>query len=663
MSLKEELPLLADDELVKGDSERTDLALPRWTTSETTPDTSFTIPLSQYSNIKRSRVWKRFAVIAAFVLSISAFFIWDKVNERGWMFCVTSSATRNMPARPTLPGWPAKSNPAYLIRATRGAVATENKLCSDIGVDVLKDGGNALDAGIAAVLCTGTVNMFSSGIGGGGFMTIRLPPTLDNPHSEGWTVDFRETAPAAANSTMFRDNPDSSRFGGLSVGVPGELRGLAEAHRRWGKLSWKRLVTPSAKLAAGWEIFEQLMLGNPDWKAIFAPQGKLLMQGDLIHRTNYSRTLYQIAEHGAEAFYSGPILDAMLHKINQTGGVLTEDDFASYGVLVEPALKGSFKSRTVYTSHAPTSGPVLLLMLNLLEKFDDSMDNPLFLHRFIETLKFGFAARTRIADPAFLNDTHLIDEVSTKAYASEIFSNITDDTTHPPEYYNPIFDMPSDHGTVRQAFLLARNSLTSLPKQSHTSVVDSSGMAVSITSTVNLVFGSQVMDPITGVILNDELDDFSTPGVPNGFGLWPSPYNYPAPGKRPLSSTAPTIVEHRDGSLYLVLGGSGGSKIFGAVAHVILGADDVLLKHEQGNKADWIDVSQAVEAPRAHDQLYPLATEVDSTFDQVSLDVLISKGHNITVSDINRVAAVVQAILVKDGQIFEHESVDLGSER
>lgn len=643
MASKEESPLLVNDEFNNiNDSETAGgLGLPRW--SQNKPPASI---IRDSSTGRKSRDFRRVILIVISVLSLSSFLVWDKVTERGWMFCASpsSSTVRPMPSRQTLPGWPAKVNPAYLIRATHGAVATENKLCSDIGVDILKAGGNAVDAGIAAVLCVGVVNMFSSGIGGGGFMTVRLPPTLDNPNSEGWTIDFRETAPAAANATMFRDNPILSQIGGLSVGVPGELRGLAEAHRRWGKLPWKSLVQPAAKLAAGWEVgvelgrrikvYEQLMLTNPDWSAIFAPKGQLLTQGDMIRRSNYSHTLYQIAEHGAEAFYTGPILNAMLHKINITGGVLTETDFADYKVIVQPALRGSYKNRTVYTSHAPTSGPVLLFILNLHEQFDETTDNSLSLHRYVETLKFGFAARTRIADPAFVNDTYLIDQVPTKAYASEIFGNITDDMTHPPEYYKPIFDMPSDHGT------------------SHTSVVDSTGLAVSITSTVNLVFGSQVMDPITGVIFNDELDDFSTPGVPNGFGLWPSPYNYPAPGKRPLSSTAPTILEHTDGSLYLVLGGSGGSRIFGAVANVILGADDVLSKHEQARSTDWIDISQAVEAPRAHDQLYPSITDLDSTFDQVSLDGLIARGHNITVQDINRVAAVIQAILVKNGLVF-----------
>ncbi|KAF8586715.1 gamma-glutamyltranspeptidase [Ramaria rubella] len=554
-------------------------------------------------------------------------------ESRGWKVTVLYK---------TLPGWPAKRNPAYQIRAKHGAVAAENIICSEIGVDVLKSGGNAVDAAISTTLCVGVVNMFSSGIGGGGIMTVRLPPAFPGGSSEGWAVDFRETAPAAANSTMFSHDPRLSKYGGLSVGVPGELRGLAEAHRRWGTIPWKRLVKPVAQLAEGWEVgrelesriqrHSELMLGNPDWSAIFAPHGYVLRQGDLIRRMNLARTLHTIAEEGAEAFYKGPILNALLKKIHETGGVLTANDFAQYTPKVTPALQGSYKNRRVYTTQAPSSGPVLLHMLNLLERFDDNDDvgKGLKLHRFVETMK------TKICDPAFVNVTAgktLIDEIPTKAYAGEIFRNISDDTTHPPEYYNPIYDAIIDHGT------------------SHSSIVDASGMVVSITSTVNIEFGSQVLDPVTGVILNDELDDFSTPGEPNAYGLWPSPYNYPAPGKRPLSSMSPVIIEHPDGSFYLAAGAAGGSRIFSAVAEVILGADSAMSAAERTND-DWIDISSAVEGPRVHNQLFPLYVDMDSTFDQESIDALQARGHNITVSDINRVAAVAQAILAKDGKIF-----------
>ncbi|KAF8586707.1 hypothetical protein K439DRAFT_1659521 [Ramaria rubella] len=607
-----------------------------------------------------SRRWKTtvFCILSWYV----GFVVWKQLSLWGQQ---SSSEPVLHPPDKTLPGWPAKRNLAYQVRAKHGAVAAENSVCSKLGVDVLKSGGNAVDSAISTMLCIGVIDMFSSGIGGGGIMTVRLPPVFPGGSSEAWAVDFRETAPAAANSTMFAHATCLSKCKGLSMGVPGELKGLAVAHRRWGTMPWKKLVKPVAQLAEGWKVgqelegriraFRDLMLRNPDWSAIFAPHGHVLREGDLIRRTSLAQTLHTIAEEGAEAFYKGPILNALLKKIHENGGVLTADDFAGYTPKVTPALRGSYKNRSVYTTHAPSSGPVLLHMLNLLERFDDDVDKGLKLHRLVETIKFGHAPRTKIGDPTFVNDTAdraRIDEIPTKAYADDIFLNISDDTTHTPEYYNPVYDIVIDHGT------------------SHSSVVDASGMAVSITSTVNSEFGSQILDPVTGVILNDELSDFSTPGQPDTHGLWPSPCvdNYPAPGKRPLSSMSPVIIEHADGSFYLAAGGAGGARIFGAVAEVILGADSAMSAAEQAND-DWIDISSAVEGPRVHNQLFPLNVDMDSTFDQESVDALQARGHNITgqswspvliylvlrffeVRDINRVAAAVQAILAKDGMIF-----------
>lgn len=504
-------------------------------------------------------------------------------------------------------------------------------MCSDIGVDMMKLGGNAVDSAIATTFCIGVVNCFSSGIGGGGFMTVRVPK--DNG-SEVVTIDFRETAPAASNTTMYTHDPMSARIGGLSVGVPGEIRGLLEAHRRWGSLPWKELVLPAAEVARGWkvhvelqrriEMFSELMLGNPDWSEVFAPEGRLLREGDLITRTAYAQTLDIIAED-PDAFYKGSIADAIIKKINSTGGIMTHDDLKKYAVNVSAAEKGTYMGKTVYTTHAPTSGPVLLHMLNLIEHYDLSKGvTTLNVHRFIEAMKFGFAARTRLGDPTFMKDTTKILEIPTKSYASRIQPNITDDRTHKSGYYHPEFDVPEDHGT------------------SHTSVVDSNGMAVAITSTVNLVFGSQVLDPVTGIILNDEMDDFSIPGVPNTFGLWPSPYNYPIPGKRPLSSTAPTIVEHEDGTFALAIGASGGSLIFGAMFQVMMN-----LWHVTGS-----DASSAIEAGRVHDQLYPAITIVDNLLPQSLADSLVKKGHNVTVMDINRVAAAVQLVESRNGFFY-----------
>ncbi|XP_006461504.1 gamma-glutamyltransferase [Agaricus bisporus var. bisporus H97] len=523
-------------------------------------------------------------------------------------------------------------DPAYLIKAYNGAVAAENELCSKMGVGVLKQGGNAVDAAISATLCTGVVNMFSSGIGGGGFMIVRLPPESPGEPSEVWSINFRETAPALSNQTMYENNPLGSRYGGLAVGVPGEIRGLQEAHRRWGTIPWKDLVEPAAKLAARWRVqkelarriqmYSSLMLDSPDWSAIFAPQGMLLKEGDRISRANYSRTLSIIAEQGPDAFYDGPIADALVEKVRQTGGILTTEDLKQYRVRVDKAFHGTYRGRHVYTNHAPGAGPLLLQMLHVLENYDLTERTPLNVHRVVETLKFAFASRTRMSDPASHNDTQRMEIMMTKEYAHEIYTNITDDKTHPPEYYNPEYGMKPDHGT------------------SHTSIIDRNGMAVSLTTTVNSVFGCHVLDPTTGMVLNDEMDDFSVPDTPNDFGLWPSPYNFPLPGKRPVSSTAPTIIENADGSIYASIGGAGGARIFGSILQVLL-------------NLDWgLDASEAVEFSRLHDQLYPLVLDADEDYPSESLEFLRRLGHNVTVADINRIAAVVQLVVKRDGVIY-----------
>jgi gamma-glutamyltranspeptidase/glutathione hydrolase/leukotriene-C4 hydrolase len=279
MQSKEEAPLLAGEDQeceYEYEVERRSICQRAYARLRRTSAWSTDRPLPVHAGktsppVQKWKVVLLCTLYGALVLLLAAHFFLSRTPT-------SDSEARIRSPETTLPGWPPKRNTAYLIRATHGAVATENKLCSDIGVDVLKDGGNAVDAGIAATFCIGVVNMFrysriylqklfpwaradhrpSSGIGGGGFMTVRLPARSPNTSSAGWTVDFRETAPAAANATMFSHDPQSSLYGGLSVGVPGELRGLAEAHRRWATLSWKRLVEPAARLAEGWKVPTEL---------------------------------------------------------------------------------------------------------------------------------------------------------------------------------------------------------------------------------------------------------------------------------------------------------------------------------------------------------------------------------------------------------------------
>lgn len=483
--------------------------------------------------------------------------------------------------------------------------------------------------------------MFSSGIGGGGFMIVRDPrPCSTQEHKNGMqhcsskvVIDFRETAPSAAEERMYEGQPMKARWGGLSVGVPGELRGLEEAHRRFGRLPWKQLIAPSIALARSTYVsreldsrlkrFGFLFAEDPDWAPTFInpDTGLLLRRGDQIKRTALANTLEAVAQQGAKAFYEGPIAESIASKVQSKGGILTVDDLSSYQALVHEAVQGTWKEYQVFTTPAPTSGPVLLSMLQILGGYKgwtrDGMKNKLSYHRLIESMKFASAQRTRLGDPPFLNQTalHVIDNISTKKTADIVRNRISDERTFDIDYYEPLYDILENHGTM------------------HLSTLDDHGMAVALTSTVNLPFGSCVLDPVTGVILNDEMDDSSTPGVPNAFGLYPSPYNYPQPGKRPLSSTSPTIVEQANGDFYATLGGSGGSRIYGSVAQVLI-------------NLDWgLDVSAAIEHPRLHHQLLPTTVSAESTTDPSILDALRAKGHEVDVFDINSQVAEVQAIV------------------
>ncbi|KAF9411196.1 hypothetical protein BGZ94_001416 [Podila epigama] len=518
-----------------------------------------------------------------------------------------------------------------LIKAKHGAVAAEEVHCSEIGVQVLTEGGNAVDAAIASCLCIGTVNSFSAGIGGGGFMAIRLP----NGTVE--IIDFRETAPAGATKDMFKHDPILAQTGGLAVAVPGEIRGLELAHQRHGKLPWARLFAPSVKLAReGWavgpelarrlQIAKELVETVPEWSHVFAPQGTALLEGQWVKREALADTLETIANHGAKAFYEGPIAQSLVDHVQANGGILTMEDMKSYKPLIKEPSVGFYQGRKVYTSPAPTSGPTLISILNILERYNLGRfkeNANLDTHRLVEAMKFGFAQRTELGDPDFTDLEAKIQKMMSKDTAAAIRANISDATTFPVAYYNPHWGPIDNHGTT------------------HMSSVDKDDMAVALTSTVNLLFGSKLLDPKTGVILNDEMDDFSIPGRANAFGLQPSPYNYPAPGKRPLSSCVPTIVE-RDGKFEMSLGGSGGSRILTAVLLTMLR----VYNYE-------MNIMEAIEAPRVHHQLMPNVADVESGYSREEMSFLESRGHNVTMFDIRLARAEIQGVMrAADGVVY-----------
>ncbi|KAI8336767.1 gamma-glutamyltransferase [Chlamydoabsidia padenii] len=432
-----------------------------------------------------------------------------------------------------------------MVIGTHGGVAVEAEQCSNVGVQILKQGGNAVDSAIASALCIGVINNHATG----GFMLIRSPNgTYD-------VIDFREQAPAKAHQDMFVDDPLLAQVGALAIATPGEIRGFELAHQRHGQLKWDELFEPAIRIARDGfiatsflegrlKLAEEWIMKSQVWMDVYAPNGTLAKAGDLIRRPALANTLETIANEGPDAFYKGPIAESMIRTIQENGGILTMEDMAASKAIIRPTAHTYYHGRKITTATAPTSGPVLLAMLNILERYNlfAQGETTLNMHRMVEAFKYGYAFRTEMGDPDYLDIDDRMDEIITKDWASIVRQNISDYRTFPPTYYQPKYDHIDSHGTM------------------HLSVVDENDGAVALTSTMNLLFGSRLMDAQTGVIFNDQMDDFSIPGVPNLFGLSPSKNNYVEPGKRPLSSITPVIVEY-DNTFELVLGGSGGSLI------------------------------------------------------------------------------------------------------
>ena len=512
----------------------------------------------------------------------------------------------------------------YPVEGRHGAVASEHPQCSEIGLDMLKRGGSAVDAVIASGLCIGTINSFSSGIGGGGFMLVRDPTGTSR------VFDFRETAPAAANKTMYDSRPKASELGGLAVAVPGELSGYWNAHQRYGRLNWSVLFEPSITIArTGFNVSRLLIeklnderehvLADEGMRAVFAPTGDLVKEGQLITRPNYADTLQQIAMGGVQAFYTGAIAQSLVDLVQRKGGIMTMDDLAQYQAKLKDPVTGWYKGRKLITAPLPASGPVLISILNILEKYnfgshDGSRKSIDDVHHLIEAIKFGYAQRTEMGDTDFLDMEDRLAEIMSKDYAAAVRANITG-KTHPVEYYNPVYDTVENHGTT------------------HVNALDENDMAASMTSTVNLYFGARIMDPVTGIILNDEMDDFSLPNKTNYFGLRPSPANFIVPGKKPLSSSVPTIIE-TDGRVELIAGASGGSKIITATLQLIL------------NVLDWhMNVQQAINAPRLHHQLVPNEVWMEEGYGEWFRSELREKrGHEVVQLSKKSTLACVHAI-------------------
>jgi gamma-glutamyltranspeptidase / glutathione hydrolase len=505
------------------------------------------------------------------------------------------------------------------LHASHAAVASDSQAASAAGVEMLKSGGNAVDAACAAALTLGVVDPFASGLGGGGFALIYLAKT-----DKAVAIDFRETAPAALTDRLRSDRAISPQSG-LSVGVPGEPRGLAKIIERFGALPFSRCIEPALRHARGFAIspwlaqqireeLERNPNSGPDLLAkIFSIDRQAaarLQAGDRVARPALAATLERLRRNGAEAFYRGEIARAIVAAVAAAGGVLALDDLARYTPVERQPLATSFLGRRVLVMPPPSAGGTILVeALGLLEhrmsvseawKRDAGPASPGYLHELAEALKHGFADRARfLGDPAF---THVpLEHLLDPRYHRELATRIRPDRILTHDAYGTPTERPTKP---------ARDAGTA-----HISVVDEAGNAVALTTTVNLEFGARIV--VGGIVLNDQLDDFT--GVndqPDVFSLSGSNANRPAPGKRPVSSMSPTIVLG-DRGIELVTGAAGGPRIVSATLQVLL---DVL--------AFGLSPQQAVMAPRIHHQWEPDILYYEPSLPSDVVRALKNKGQN-----------------------------------
>ncbi|MFY7801389.1 MAG: gamma-glutamyltransferase [Dolichospermum sp.] len=507
------------------------------------------------------------------------------------------------------------------LRSKRGMVVSASPLASEAGLLMLKKGGNAVDAAVATTFAISVVEPFSAGIGGGGFLLFHSQKT-----GEIKALDFRERAPIKATKNMYLDaegkvRPGASITGYLAVATPGTVAGMYEVHRRYGKLPWREVIKPGIALAKNgfiisdrvawrsspaYEIRKQAILKNPAAKKIFTRNGEYYQPGEKLIQTDLAKTLEAISEN-PQSFYRGKIAETIASDMKKNGGLITIEDLKQYQAIWRNPVCGNFRKSKICSMPPPSSGGVhLLQMLNMIGDTDLKSwgwHHPDAIHLIIEIMKIAYSDRAEyLGDPDFVKVP--ISQLISPAYAQKRRQEINMKMATPSTAIKPEIKTLKNHEST---------------ETSHLNVVDADRNAVSLTFTINLGFGAGIVTPGTGIVLNNEMDDFAVaPGVPNAFGLVGKEANSIAPKKTPLSSMTPTIITENN-RLRMVVGASGGSTIITQVLQIILNVLE-----------SKMDVGTAIFVPRIHHQWLPDELRVEAWgLDALTAEDLRRRGHKI----------------------------------
>lgn len=501
------------------------------------------------------------------------------------------------------------------IHAQHGMVASEQQLASQVGIEILKRGGNAVDAAVAVGFTLAVVLPNAGNLGGGGFLLLHHAQTGQNI-----ALDFREVAPQKSHPDMYLDSKGQiiknlSLYSHQAIGVPGSVAGLEYALKKWGSLSLAEVMAPAIKLAdQGFIISPTLahvltlekdnLAQWPSTRQIFFKADQPLKTGDRLIQKDLAQSLRLIAAQGSRVFYHGEIGDKIIAQIQQHQGLMQKQDLQNYRVIERQPVRGTYRGYDIISMPPPSSGGVhIIQILNILERYplrDWGVNSAQSIHYLTESMKLAYADRAEyLGDPDFIQIP--VQGLISKKYAATLAQRISAETATPSRHIRPNDPLPFEHDQT-----------------THYSVVDQKGNAVAVTYTLNMDFGSGIVAAGTGILLNNEMDDFSAKaGVPNAFGLIGNQANAIAANKRPLSSMTPTLVM-KDQRPWLITGSPGGSRIISTVLQTII------------NSIDFdMNPAEAAATPRIHHQWQPDELRIEKGISADSIAILKQRGHQL----------------------------------